>query len=95
MQEVKKPYVVIGVYGGLAQWDIAFPGTGLPEVDILDFDREEEDDDDRREWLDYALGVVAEMQARLPDVGALDQEGIRRTAEAVEEMAQSVRKLRP
>lgn len=64
MTRKHQPLVVVGLSGGIAQWDVCLPGEGVPILDILDFDREGEDDEDRREWLAYAREVEHRVRAR-------------------------------
>jgi len=57
-----RPYVVAGMWGGIVQWDLSAPGTGRPIFDLLDFDREGEDDAERLEWIEYADEVTTRMR---------------------------------
>lgn len=88
---VAQPLVVVGLYGGLVQWTAILPGAGLPVVDVLDFDREGEDDEERREWLAYARSVERRLRA-------FDTEPVSSTQTAIEvaeTLRQSLDRMEP
>lgn len=66
--ERSAPLVVAIVNGGLVQEDYRCAGTGVPEFVVLDFDREGEDEEERRDWCDWADAVALELLARNKDV---------------------------
>jgi hypothetical protein len=57
----RRPLVIIGVGGGLVQWEVLKPGTGLPRLHVLDYDREGEGGDE-------LLGFVEEIEAARSDL---------------------------
>mgnify|MGYP006281201009 CR=1 FL=1 len=86
----ERPLVVVGLYGGIVQWDMLFSGCGIPDFHILDFDREGEDDEDRMEWCEYAMSVVKIMRSREASSDYTDKDlfrvAVNRTEEAIIEM---------
>jgi len=66
------PLVLIHVDGGIAEEWYTVAGTGVPEVHILDFDREGEDDEDRAEFIERARDTLALFKARGVDTSGLD-----------------------
>jgi len=58
----RRPLVIVHVGGGMVQWTYEKPGLGIPNVIVLDFDREGQDDEELRGFLgeiDAALEALA------------------------------------
>jgi len=68
------PMVLIHVDGGIAEEWYTVAGTGVPEVHILDFDREGEDAEDRAEFIERARDTLALFKARGVDTSGLDED---------------------
>lgn len=49
---IKRPLVIVGMDGGLIQWEVLKPGLGTPRVHELDFDRDGASAEDLREFID-------------------------------------------
>lgn len=48
----RRPLVIVGMEGGIAQWDVTKHGLGTPRLFVLDYDRDESDDEDLRDFID-------------------------------------------
>jgi hypothetical protein len=57
----RRPLVIVGVGGGLVQWDVCKPGVGLPRLHVLDYDREGADEDEIK-------GLIEEITAAQDDL---------------------------
>jgi 20S proteasome alpha/beta subunit len=68
------PLVLIHVDGGIAEEWYTVEGTGKPVVSILDFDREDESDESRKDWIDVARETLAAFKARGIDTSDLDRD---------------------
>lgn len=66
-----RPLVLAILSGGLVHDWATAPGTGEPECWVIDFDREGEDDDERGEWCDQMVALLAAFTDRGIDVGYL------------------------
>lgn len=62
---MNRPVVVINITGGVEQWTMTAPGTGEPEVVILDFDDEAD-----LEWREHNLDNYERALALLTEAGA-------------------------
>lgn len=66
------PMALVHVDGGIAEEWYVVPGTGKPEVHVLDFDREGETDEEQAEFIGIAREVLAKFKARGTDTSDLD-----------------------
>lgn len=88
MNPERRPLVIVGIGGGLEQWRIVKPGTGLPRTFVLDYDREGQYGDELlafAEEIEEARAALAEYEDPKDD-GALA-----RMVESISEYEQMVR----
>jgi hypothetical protein len=71
---MSRPLALVVVRGGLAHDALTVTGYGKPEVHILDFDRDDEDHDERAEWVTVARETLAIFRAHGAKTGNLDRE---------------------
>lgn len=59
----RRPLVIVHVGGGMVQWTFEKPGLGIPDVHVLDFDREGQDDEELRGFLDEIDAALEALAA--------------------------------
>lgn len=61
MNDERRPLVIIGIGGGLVQWEVTKPGTGLPRLHVLDYDREGQGGDELGDFVDEIKAARADL----------------------------------
>jgi len=74
----RHPVVIIGMEGGVAQWEMSAPGIGMPRVFMLDFDTDGAEVDELEYTLERIEAAIAELEEHdLPDVEeTFENEGV-------------------